>query len=177
ADFLLPIAVKLNNQRHLAAIRDSFIIAMPLVMVASVFVLLNSLAVNFFHTDMFSEIATVVDRGTLGILAVLVSFTTAYNLSKHIITAKPDLRSSGFTGIHAGGLSVAVMFMMMPIVSNTSTVNGELVDVVNVYAKTLMSSGGLFYSIIGALLSTELFAFFSGIKKLQIKMPEEVPPA
>ena len=40
---LLPIVSKMNSQRHLLAIRDSFIITMPLVMAASIMVLLNAL--------------------------------------------------------------------------------------------------------------------------------------
>lgn len=40
---LLPIVSKINNQRHLLAIRDAFIITMPLVMAASFMVLLNAL--------------------------------------------------------------------------------------------------------------------------------------
>ena len=59
ANKLLPIATKLSQQRHLSAVKDSFIISMPLVMGASLFVLLNALGTNFFNTDMFSGIATV----------------------------------------------------------------------------------------------------------------------
>lgn len=37
ANKLLPIATKLSQQRHLSAVKDSFIISMPLVMGASLF--------------------------------------------------------------------------------------------------------------------------------------------
>ena len=47
ANKLLPIATKLSQQRHLSAVKDSFIISMPLVMAASMFTLFNALAVNF----------------------------------------------------------------------------------------------------------------------------------
>ncbi|HGF8060153.1 TPA: hypothetical protein QFQ19_000884 [Enterococcus faecium] len=40
---MLPIVSKMSSQRHLLAIRDSFIVTMPLVMAASVMVLLNAL--------------------------------------------------------------------------------------------------------------------------------------
>ena len=49
ANKLLPIATKLSQQRHLSAVKDSFIISMPLVMGASLFVLLNALGTNFFN--------------------------------------------------------------------------------------------------------------------------------
>ena len=71
ANKLLPLATKLSTQRHLSAVKDSFIISMPLVMAASMFILLNALAVNFFKTDIFSGLATVVNQGTLfGVFAL-----------------------------------------------------------------------------------------------------------
>ena len=94
ANKLLPIATKLSQQRHLSAVKDSFIISMPLVMGASLFVLLNALGTNFFNTDMFSGIATVVNQGTLGVLSILIAFTTANNLADYYLRVKPELMAS-----------------------------------------------------------------------------------
>ena len=70
ANKLSPLAGKLNNQRHLAAIRDSFIVTMPLIMAASVFVLLNAL--------LFSNAAVnkVIDLSKLADLATMVNNAT-----------------------------------------------------------------------------------------------------
>ena len=38
---LVPIAAKLNSQRHICAVRDAFILSFPLTMAGSLMVLLN----------------------------------------------------------------------------------------------------------------------------------------
>ena len=38
---LVPIAIRLNSQRHIAAIRDAFILSFPLVMASSFIILIN----------------------------------------------------------------------------------------------------------------------------------------
>ena len=37
-NILMPIAEKLNNNRHLTALRDGFLIALPLIIFGSIFV-------------------------------------------------------------------------------------------------------------------------------------------
>ena len=39
---LVPIAAKLNSQRHICAVRDAFILTFPLTMAGSLMVLINS---------------------------------------------------------------------------------------------------------------------------------------
>ena len=178
ANKLLPIATKLSQQRHLSAVKDSFIISMPLVMAASLFILLNALAVNFFKTDVFSGLATIANQGTLGVLSILIAFTTANNLADYYLTNKPELASSGFTKIHAGGLAVALMFMLMPATQQV-VVEGisDPITITGMFAQDLTSSSGLIYSILTALIGTEIFVKFASFKALRIKMPDNVPPA
>lgn len=38
---LVPIAIRLNSQKHVAAIRDAFILSFPLVMASSFIILIN----------------------------------------------------------------------------------------------------------------------------------------
>ena len=178
ANKLLPIATKLSQQRHLSAVKDSFIISMPLVMAASMFTLFNALAVNFFNNDVFSGLTTIVNQGTLGILAILIAFTTASNLADYYLINKPELADSGFTKIHAGGLAVALMFMLMP--TTQQVVVEGLTDpavISGMFSQDLTSSSGLIYSILTALLGTEIFVRFAAIQCLRIKMPDNVPPA
>lgn len=178
ADKLLPIATRLSTQRHLSAVKDSFIISMPLIMAASMFILLNALSVNFLKTDIFSEISIIVNQGTLGVLSILIAFTTADNLAQHYLLDNPKLESSGFSRTHAGGLAVALMFMLMPITQQVS-IDGlkDPVIISGMFSQQLTSSSGLIYSIITALVSTEIFVKFASIKCLRIKMPDNVPPA
>lgn len=178
ANKLLPIATKLSQQRHLSAVKDSFIISMPLVMAASLFTLFNALAVNFFESNIFSGLQTVVNQGTLGVLSVLIAFTTANNLAEYYLNSRPELAESGFTKMHAGGLAIALMFMLMPTTYQVA-VEGlkDPVTVASMFSQNLTSSSGLIYSILTALIGTEIFVRFAAIKCLRIKMPDNVPPA
>lgn len=44
---LLPIATKIGSQKHLVALRDSFIATMPVVMTGSIALLLNAFLSDF----------------------------------------------------------------------------------------------------------------------------------
>lgn len=179
---LLPIATKLNNQRHLMAIRDSFIVTMPLIMAASLFILLNALifsnaAVNkIIDLSKVADLAVLVNNGTLGILAILVAYNIGTNLGKWYLS-NGKVSKGSFSPVHAGGLSVSLMFIMMPVTSEVTLTSGKVAEASGVYLQTLTSSSGLFLAMLAGLLGTELFVRFSKIDKLKIKMPDSVPPA
>ena len=43
---LVPIATRLNNQRHVAAIRDAFMLIFPLTISASLVILINNILLD-----------------------------------------------------------------------------------------------------------------------------------
>lgn len=47
SDKLMPIAMKVGTQKHLVALRDSFIATMPVVMTGSIALLINAFLVDF----------------------------------------------------------------------------------------------------------------------------------
>lgn len=179
---LLPIAAKINNQRHLTAIRDGFIITMPLIMAASLFILLNAVifsnawVMQFIDLSFLSGLAGIVNNGTMGILAILVCYNIGFNLASYYIK-DGSITNKGFSPTHAGGLSVAVMFIMMPLTNLVTLTDGNVAEVNGVYLQSLTSSSGLFLAMIAALIGTDLFVKFSKYEKLRISMPESVPPA
>lgn len=181
---LLPVASKIGNQRHLIAIRDAFIDIMPIIMVNSIFILLNSLVFNnarvlkvFPYAAKLVDIGTMVNQGTMGFMTVLVAFLIGYRLSNHYI-AIGRINSKEVNPLHAGILSLATTLIMFPLYTDVIPVGAtKVVQVAGVYAQTLTSSGGMFVGIIAALLSTELLVSISQKKKLQISMPDAVPPA
>lgn len=182
SDKLLPVAAKLNNQRHLTSIRDSFIVTMPLIMAASLFILLNALlfsnaAVNkVVDLSRFADLAVLVNNGTLGILAILVAYNIGANLSEWYLK-NTSIKEGAFSPIHAGGLSVALMFIMMPVTSDVPLLSGKVAKATGVYLQSMTSSSGLFLAMISGILGTELFVRLSKFDKLKIKMPDGVPPA
>ncbi|WP_318767520.1 PTS sugar transporter subunit IIC [Lactiplantibacillus carotarum] len=182
--WLLPVASKVANQRHLIAIRDAFIDIMPIIMVNSLFILLNSLVFTnqtvvkaFPYATKLVDIGTMVNQGTMGFMTILVAFLIGFRLANHYISAG-RIKSKDVNPLHAGILSIATTLIMFPLF-NEVIPNGatKAVEVAGVYTQALTSSGGMFVGIIAALLSTELLVWISAKKKLQISMPDSVPPA
>lgn len=179
---LVPVAAKLNGQRHLTAIRDSFIVTMPLIMAASVFILLNALlfsnaVVNkIVDLSKLADLATMTNNATLGILAILVAYNIGINLATWY-EANGNINSKAFTPNHAGGLSVCLMFLMMPIQTTVTLASGKTAAVTGIYSQDLTSSSGLFLAMFAGILETEIFVRLSKVEKLRIKMPDSVPPA
>ncbi|EFT95521.1 MULTISPECIES: PTS sugar transporter subunit IIC [Enterococcus] len=175
---LMPFSSKMANQRHLVAIRDSFIDITPIIMANSLFILLNALIFsNIKQLSSLSALASMVNNGTMGIMTIYLTFLIGYRLANFYITAG-DIDSKYFNPIHAGILSLALTLIMFPLI-NPVTLEGsqKVVNVTGVYLQTLTSSGGMFVGIIAGLLGTELLLRLSKNKKLRISMPDGVPPA
>ncbi|MDT2866224.1 PTS sugar transporter subunit IIC [Vagococcus carniphilus] len=151
----IPIASKIGAQRHLVAIRDAFMVTMPLMILGALAVMINNLPIPVFQDFMTSifkgeswkGFGGSVWNGTFAILSVAIAFLVAYNLANHY----------GKDGISAGTVSLASFFALG--------------------GATGMSSNGLFIALIVSLVSTELFVRLIGNEKLVIKMPDGVPPA
>ena len=166
---LVPIATKLNAQRHVCAVRDAFILTFPLTMAGSLMVLINNVLLHpdgfiakLLHlgdlipnlTD-YQAIFAPLLNGSLNILAILVVFLIARNLA----------RSLGADDLLTGLTAVSVYFIMYP-----SAVDGNL-------TMQYMGPQGLFVSLIIGLVVGEVLSRLSKTPKLEIKMPEQVPPA
>ncbi|MHC5268067.1 PTS sugar transporter subunit IIC [Enterococcus sp. LJL98] len=151
----VPIASKIGAQRHLIAIRDAFMVTMPLMILGALAVMFNNLPIDAFQNAMntifggeaWKGFGGSVWNGTFAILSVLIAFLIAYNLA----------HGYGKDGLAAGTVSLGAFFAL----------GGALG----------MSSNGLFIAIIVGLISTEIFVRLIGNSKLVIKMPDGVPPA
>lgn len=170
---LVPLASKLNSQRHICAVRDAFILSFPLTMAGSLMVLLNNVLLSpegfvlkilrldkvFPNIGQYQAIFSPVLKGSADIFAILIVFLIARNLSKQL---KGDDLLTGMTAI-------SVYFIIYPDYFNSEGVN---------YITTKYTGAqGLFVAIIIGLLVGELMSRLSQSKKLEIKMPEQVPPA
>ena len=175
AKWLMPIATKFANQRHLGAIREGFITIIPLVIVASFFILINNvildpdngLLASIVDLSRYKEIGDQISNGTLGVLSILIAFTIAYKLA---VSYEED-------GILPGVMAVAVFITMLPSVIEIIPVGSEeAVKATGVFSQNQTSATGLLFAIISALLGTEVFLRLKRKKRLQINLPESVPP-
>ena len=97
--FFVPVAAKINAQRHVAAVRDAFTLSFPLTMAGSMVLLINNVFLDpngfiasLLHlgdlipnlTD-YQAILNSVVNGTTNILAVLIVFLTAYQFAFSVL--------------------------------------------------------------------------------------------
>jgi len=171
---LLSGANKFSNQRHIAAVRDGFIDLMPLTIIASFWVLINNMLLNpdtgllnfIPNIGIFTEIGGYVYNATLGILAILIAFTTGSRLS----------RSYGQEGFVGGYTGVASFVTLLPSTVIVNSLEGDVFEVGGVLTQALTSATGMFLAIVASLIGVTVLSKLSEIEKLKIKMPESVPP-
>ncbi|QFR70631.1 PTS sugar transporter subunit IIC [Companilactobacillus paralimentarius] len=170
---IVPFATKLNEQRHIAAIRDAFMYTFPITMAASIVILINNLVFSkqgfiaqilflpkfFPHLEDAQRLLNSVTNGTMNILSIFIAYLVARNLAKYF---KADDMLVGLTGI--------AVFMIM---YTPSIMKGG----VTYLPTTYLGAQGLFVAMLCGGLVGEFLPKLTRIKKLQIKMPDMVPPA
>ncbi|MFV0558747.1 MAG: PTS sugar transporter subunit IIC [Enterococcus sp.] len=154
-EHFIPVASKIGAQRHLVAIRDSFMVSMPLMILGALAVMVNNLPIpgfqglmtSIFGGEQWKDFGNAAWAGTFAIMSVLIAYLLAYHLAN----------SYQKDGVSAGVISLGSFFAL----------GGALG----------MDSTGLFIAIIVGIVSTEMFVRLSGNEKLIVKMPDGVPPA
>ena len=201
SDKFIEISGKIGSQRHLVAIRDSFISMMPITMAGSVAVLLNvflrDIPTSLGWTNVAEAMQPIINIngyvyfGTIGIMALIFSFTFGYHLSQ-MYKVNPL----------AGGLiSFASFIATMPQSFNIST---SLEGLESTIVKSLADFGmnittadgisslqtsdwgaialkyagatGLFTALIIGFVSIWVYATLTK-RNIMIKLPDTVPPA
>lgn len=170
---IVPAAAKLNEQRHIAAVRDAFMYSFPITMSASLVILINSLLFSkdgflakilflnkfFPHLEDMQGWLNSVTNGTMDILSIFIAYMVAAELARHF---KADQMLTGMTSI------AVFMIMYTPAIVK---------DGINYLPKTFLGAQGLFVAMFIGMLVGEFLPKLFAIKKIQIKMPEMVPPA
>ncbi len=164
---LVPIAGKLNNNRFLSVLRDAFMLAFPLTIFGSIFVVLTNLPfLNKFMSDgsiaNFRDMFGIASSATMGIMSLFVVFGIGYYLS----------RSYEVEAIFGGAIALVSFLMLTPFVVQPE--NGELVT--GVIPLDRLGAKGMFLGMMTAFLATEIYRRMVQ-KNITIKMPPGVPPA
>lgn len=167
--YFVPIASKIAQQKHLCAIRDSFIAIMPLTMAGSVAVLLNvffrDIPTSWKMTKFVELVSPLIDIngivywGTIAILAIAFVFALGYNLST---TYKVNPLAGGL-------ISFASFIITIPQVDSSNS--WGYLNVASYGGAT-----GLFTAMFVGLISTMLYVLFTK-KNMIINLPDSVPPA
>ncbi|HWO74794.1 MAG TPA: PTS cellobiose transporter subunit IIC [Bacillus sp. (in: firmicutes)] len=172
--YVMPAAGRIAEQRHLQAIRDGLILAMPLLIIGSLFLILGFVPIEGYDEfmantfgDAWREKLLYPVGATFDIMALIVSFGVAYRLAeKYNVDA-----------LSAGAISLSSFLLVtpykVPFLAEGAT---EAVMVGGAIPVTLMGSQGLFVAMIMAVLGTEIYRYVIQ-RNIVIKLPDGVPPA
>lgn len=178
---LLPVATKMGNQKHLAALRDGFIATLPVALMGAMITMFNWVimrpdsllgklnshpwyanSVQPFWNKYFLPINGQIWWGTLAMSVIFTIVGIAYSLAK----------SYEVDGLTAAIIALACYLIITPQVP-------DILDPKSPWGAiswNSFNSTAIFTGIITAMVATEIYR-----KVIQkgwvIRMPEQVPPA
>ncbi|WIK66310.1 PTS sugar transporter subunit IIC [Globicatella sanguinis] len=201
SDKFMEISGKIGSQRHLVAIRDSFIAMMPITMAGSVAVLLNvflrDIPTSLGWTGFAAAMQPIIDIngyvyfGTIGIMALFFAFAFGYNLS---LMYKVNPLAGGLISFAS---FISTMPQSLNIMTPLEGADSSLIDGLTKLGLNVMSvdgvstletsewgaialkyagATGLFTALIIGFLATWVYATLTH-KNFTIKLPDTVPPA
>ncbi len=164
--FFMPLAEKIGRNKYLIAIRDGFLLSMPLLIVGSFFLLIANFPIpgwtefwaRFFGDNWASYFSKPTDA-TFSIMAVLAVIGIGYSFAEQM---KVDR-------LFGAAISLVSWFLIMPyeIMFNDEVVSGIPLGWVG--------SRGIFVGIICAFAAVHIYSWVDK-KGWVIKMPDGVPP-
>lgn len=170
-DTLMTIAEKVDGNKYLNSVKDSFTVFMPFVIVGSFATLFNSvlcspqtgLAKWFPSLSSLSIAFTAMNFATLGIMSIPVIFLIAMNL------AKANKIPEYITGVVAVTAYCAVIPEVVTVTVNAAT--GKAAGV----PASALGAQGLFVGMLLTVAVVELFTKLTTVKAIKISMPPSVP--
>ncbi len=195
----VPFAAKIGSQRHLVAIRDAFVVIMPLTIVGALAVLINNIQgifaenglnivviqegyTNFITSTGIKNVMTAVNKGSINMMAILLVAALGYTMAR---------------GLEGDGIATSIVSLtcylgLVPAVQTLSTTyptslaDGTKLQNIEVTTSTIASGGiaankldsnGMFVAMILTIIVSEIFIRLSRNDKLKITLPDGVPPA
>ncbi len=163
----LEVMVKLSGTKTLLALKDGFVLTMPITLIGSLFLLVANLPITGYADFMASTFGPTWNAGlnqavgsTFDILAIVSVLGIGYAFAKN----------EGVDGMSSAVTSL-VAFLIVTA-STTVAPNGEVIG--GVIPKTWTGGQGVITAILVGLIASRVFCWFVK-KKITIKMPEGVP--
>lgn len=168
------IAAKIEENKYLSAIKDSFTVYLPFIIIGSFSLLFNILLANpttgLARFEMFSWMTALspafnfINFATMEIMAILVCGILAYQLA----------RTNKIPVITTMIVAISSYVITVPQFLETLAEGGEI-SLVKALPASSINSQGLFTGMILTILVVELFTWLLSKEKLKIKMPASVP--
>lgn len=166
---LMPVADKLGKNKVLIAIRDGFLITTPLIIVASIFLLIANFPIpnwSEFWAGYFGEgwemWFTNVSRAVFNMVGFLTVFGTSYAYGREL---KGD-------AIQSAAIGIVSFLILTPTRINVEGLENPL----GALSLNFLGSDGIFLGLLVSLTSVWLFNWVYR-RGWTIKMPDGVPPA
>lgn len=191
----IPLASKIGSQRHLVAIRDAFVVIMPLTIVGAVAVLINNIHgifadnglniptiqqgySNFITSTGIKDVMTAVNKGSINMMAVLLVVTLGFNMAKGL---EGDGIATSVVALTCYlGLAPAVQTLAHPYTWSDKATGVDILtaDIAGGgIAANNLDSNGMFVGMLLTIIVAEIFVRLSRNDKLKITLPDGVPPA
>lgn len=189
---LIPFASKLGNQRHLAAIRDGMVVAVPLSIFGGACLIVSTppfkpetlpdwgfvsdLLMGWYNWAQANKAALQLPYNmTMALMGLFIVFAIAYNLANHYKLPKLN------TSIVATAVFLMVSAPTTSAVATSSITEGtstsDLLSLASSYIPTsYLDAKGIFTAIIVGIGCVEITNLLFK-KNIRIKLPDSVPPA
>ncbi len=166
---LMPIADKLNNNKYLAALREGFMLSLPLIIFGSIFVVISNLPYldKFLGVAGLNELKSLLgaaSNSTMSIMTMFVVLGIGYSLSKQYKVE----------AVYGGAVALASFIILTPTTLQFGKTAQEVVD--GVIPLDRLGAKGMFVGIIAAFIAIEIYRKVIQ-KSWTIKMPPGVPDA
>ncbi|MDR2834041.1 MAG: PTS sugar transporter subunit IIC [Streptococcaceae bacterium] len=167
-NILMPVAVKLGQNKVLLAMRDGFLVTTPMIIIGSIFLLIANFPIpgwseffaNIFGTGWESWV-TRVSGSVFNMVGFFTCLGTAYSYAK----------SRNTDQIQAAAIAAIAFLILTP---NKIMVEG-LPDPVSGLSFEFLGTNGIFVGLVVAFVSVLVYGFATD-KGWTIKMPDGVPP-
>ncbi|WP_338971919.1 PTS sugar transporter subunit IIC [Spiroplasma endosymbiont of Panorpa germanica] len=188
SESLVPGMAKVGNQRHLAAIRDSFGTMIPLIIAGSIGILINAIIFGGAGSGYVSLLGLICKAANPsvswdGVTELLGDISNGWGQASkigglafgHINTVTVGMMAIYFAFLFGYFIALSRNFKS-PIIAGFVSLSAFLLACMG-EVTFFMGAVGLIQAILFGLLATEFFIYLSGVRALNIKLPDGVPPA
>ncbi|MBR4162458.1 MAG: PTS sugar transporter subunit IIC [Solobacterium sp.] len=191
ADKLMAFGMWVSNNKYLGAIRDAFQEFMPFTIIGAIGTLWTSVIVNsstglgalipaVMGLEFLNPIFSALNFATIGCISLAICFAIGMEIGKR----------NGMKGYYCGLIALAGLIVVVGATTSADSVmglNGEFEYnsfgafvpggiMLQILSSDVLGASGLFTAMIVGILTVELLGFFNKFEKLQIKLPDAVPP-
>lgn len=172
--FLMPIANVLSKNKVLSAIRDGFLITVPITIVGSIFLLIANFPLEGFLNLMTAVFGAGWDAYLGRVSAIAFDCVALLGV---LSIGYCYSREKGLENRIGGAVVALVCFLIITPQKTVMELEGAAEAAsFSGFQFTFLGTAGMFLAMITAIVSVEIYAWAIK-KKLVIRMPDGVPPA